>query len=53
MGDATFKPNWAAWRAMANGPEAKAMVTEAAEKAKGIAEGLAEEIKDDENGKKA
>lgn len=40
-----FKPNQAGFRAMAVGPEIRAAVMAEAERAKGIAEGLAEEFR--------
>lgn len=40
-----FKPNSAAFRAMAVGPEVRAACTEIAEKAKGIAEALAQDFR--------
>lgn len=43
---ATFKPNNAGFRAMAVGPEIRRALSEVAEKAKGIAEGLAEPFRD-------
>ena len=42
----SFKPNWKDWEAMANGPEAKAVVRAAAEEGVSILKGLAAEFTD-------
>jgi hypothetical protein len=41
----SFKPNWKGFEAMANGPEARAIVKAEAERAKAIAEGLAQDFR--------
>lgn len=42
----SFRPNWKGWAAMANGPEARAIVRAEAERAMAIAKGLAAEFTD-------
>lgn len=41
----SFRPNWKGFEALANGPEARAMVKAEAERAKAIAEGLSQDFR--------